>query len=160
LLGLIATLQFGPILLLSVFAGILADRLTKRNVLICTQAGQAALALSLAALVWSGHARYWNVASMAVLWGVMSAIDQPTRQSFILERVGRSHVGSAVGLNSASFNSARIVGPAVAGVLIARVGLFSGFLINALAFLVSIPALTRVPPRPPAPRTGSPAVLE
>jgi MFS family permease len=160
LLGLIATLQFGPILLLSVFAGILADRLTKRNVLIFTQAGQAALALCLAALVWSGHARYWNVASMAVLWGVMSAIDQPTRQSFIIELVGRSHVVSAVGLNSASFNSARIVGPAVAGVLIARVGLFAGFLINALAFLVSITALTRVPAKPPTPRSGSAAVLE
>jgi MYXO-CTERM domain-containing protein len=160
LLGLIATLQFGPILLFSVFAGILADRLTKRNVLILTQAVQSTLALLLGLLVWSGHARYWSVAAMAVMWGIMSALDQPTRQSFIIELVGRRHLASAVGMNSASFNAARIVGPAVAGVLIARVGLFAAFLLNWLAFLVSIGALTRVPARPPIPRTGSTPVLE
>ena len=160
LLGLIATLQFGPILLFSVFAGILADRLTKRNVLILTQAVQAALALVLGLLVWTHHARYWTVAVMAVMWGIMSALDQPTRQSFIIELVGRPLLASAVGMNSASFNSARIVGPAVAGVLIARVGLFAAFLLNALAFLVSIGALTRVPARPPVPRAAAAPILE
>jgi predicted MFS family arabinose efflux permease len=160
LLGLTATLQFGPILLLSVFGGILADRLTKRNVLIFTQSVQAILALVLGLLVWAGHARYWNVAVMAVLWGIMSALDQPTRQSFVMELVDRRHVASAVGMNSASFNSARIIGPAVAGVLIARVGLFAGFLVNALAFLVSIAALARVPARRPTPRVTTVSVLE
>src|SRR5262249_45029251 len=147
LLGLIATLQFGPILLFSIFAGILADRLTKRNVLIVTQAVQSTLALLLGLLVWSGHARYWSVAAMAVMGGLMSALDQRTRQSFIIELVGRQHLASAVGMNSASFNAARIVGPAVAGILIARVGLFAAFLLNWLAFLISIGALTRVPAR-------------
>jgi len=160
LLGLIATLQFGPILLFSIFAGIVADRLTKRNILMLTQAVQSALALTLGLLVWGGHARYWTVAVMAVMWGVMSALDQPTRQSFIIELVGRQHLASAVGVNSASFNSARIVGPAVAGILIARVGLFAAFMINAVAFLVSIGALTRVPARPPASRAGTTPVLE
>ena len=160
LLGLIATLQFGPILLFSIFAGILADRLTKRNVLIFTQAVQATLALTLGLLVWREHARYWTVAVMAVMWGMMSALDQPTRQSFIIELVGRQHLASAVGMNSASFNAARIIGPAVAGILIARVGLFAAFLLNALAFLVSIGALTRVPGRSPAPRAGAVPVLE
>ncbi len=160
LLGLIATLQFGPILLFSVFAGILADRLTKRKILMFTQAVQGSLALSLGLLVWSGHARYWAVAVMAVMWGMMSALDQPTRQSFIMELVGRQHLTSAVGMNSASFNTARIVGPAVAGVLIARVGLFAAFLLNALAFLVSIGALTRIPGRPPIPRASAVPVLE
>ncbi len=159
LLGLIVTLQFGPILLLSVFAGILADRLTKRNILIFTQAVQGALALTLAGLVWSGHARYGNVAVLAMMLGVMTALDQPTRQSFIMELVGRRWVASAVGLNSVSFNAARIVGPAVAGILIARVGLFMGFLLNGLAFGVSIAALTRVPARPPAPRASATPVL-
>ena len=154
LLGLIATLQFGPILLFSVFAGILADRLVKRNILIFTQAVQCGLALTLAALVWSGHVRYWTVAIVAVMWGVMSALDQPTRQSFILELVGRQHLASAVGMNSASFNSARIIGPAVAGVLIARVGLFMGFLLNGLAFFVSITALTRLPALAAEPARG------
>jgi predicted MFS family arabinose efflux permease len=160
LLGLIATLQFGPILLFSVFAGILADRLTKRNILILTQAVQASLSLALGLLVWSQHARYWTVAVMAVMWGIMSALDQPTRQSFIIELVGRQHLASAVGMNSASFNTARIVGPAVAGILIARVGLFAAFVLNALAFLVSIGALTRVPGRPPVSRTGATPILE
>ena len=159
LLGLIVTLQFGPILLLSVFSGILADRLTKRNILIFTKSVQGALALTLAGLVWSGHARYWNVAAMAVMLGVMSALDQPTRQSFIMELVGRGRVASAVGLNSVSFNAARIVGPAVAGILIARVGLFMGFLLNGLAFGVSIAALTRVPARRPAPRASAAPML-
>ena len=160
MLGLISTLQSGPILLLSIFTGVLADRLTKRNVLLFTQAVQGSLALVLGLLVWSGHVRYWTVAGMAVMWGVMNALDQPTRQSFIMELVDRRHVTSAVGMNSASFNSARIVGPAVAGVLIARFGLFPGFLLNALAFVVSITALTRVPARPPIPRAGAAPVLE
>ena len=160
LLGLVATLQFGPILLFSVFTGILADRLPKRAILMFTQAVQCVLALGLGLLVWSGHAQYWTVALTAVMWGTMSALDQPTRQSFIIELVGRQHLASAVGMNSASFNAARIVGPAVAGVLIARVGLFAAFLLNALAFLVSIFALSRVPNRPPLPRAGPTAVFE
>lgn len=160
LLGLISTLQSGPVLLLSVFTGVLADRLTKRNILIFTQAVQSALALILGLLVFTGHVRYSTVAVMAVMWGVMNALDQPTRQSFVMELVDRKHVTSAVGMNSASFNSARIVGPAVAGVLIARIGLFPGFLVNAAAFLVSIAALTRVPARRPAARTGAVPMLE
>ena len=159
LLGLIATLQSGPILLLAVFTGVLADRLTKRNILIATQVVHGALALALGLLVWSGHVRYGYVAAMAVTWGVMSALDQPTRQSFIMELVGREHVTSAVGMNSASFNAARIIGPAVAGVLIARVGLFVGFMLNALAFVVSITALTRVPARAPTLRAHT-TILE
>ncbi|MGH7332796.1 MAG: MFS transporter [Candidatus Rokuibacteriota bacterium] len=155
LLGLTATLQSGPILVLAVFAGVLADRLTKRNILILTQAVQGTLALALGLLVWSGHVRFGYVAVMAVIWGITSALDQPTRQSFIMELVGRAHVVSAVGMNSASFNTARIVGPAVAGILIARVGLFAGFLLNTLAFAVSIAALTRVPARGPSPRAST-----
>jgi predicted MFS family arabinose efflux permease len=160
LLGLISTLQSGPVLLLSVFTGVLADRLSKRNILIFTQAVQSGLALILGLLVFTGHVRYSTVAVMAVMWGVMNALDQPTRQSFVMELVDRKHVTSAVGMNSASFNSARIIGPAVAGVLIARIGLFPGFLVNAAAFLVSIAALTRVPPRRPAARTGAVPMLE
>jgi predicted MFS family arabinose efflux permease len=151
LLGLTNTLQFGPILLFSVFGGVIADRNPRRTILMTTQAVQGVLALTLGLLIWSGHIRYGHVMAVAVLWGIMAALDQPARQSFIMELVGREHLVSAVGMNSASFNAARIVGPAVAGVLIARVGLFMGFLLNALAFVVSIGALSRVPARPPAP---------
>jgi predicted MFS family arabinose efflux permease len=160
LLGLTSTLQFGPILVLSVFAGVLADRLPKRNILMFTQAVQGMLALTLGLLVWSGHVRYGYIATMAVLWGVMSALDQPTRQTFIMELVGRDHLVSAVGLNSASFNAARIIGPAVAGVLIARIGLFPGFLLNALAFAVSIAAISRLPARGPAAAPAALTLLE
>src|SRR5262245_37435834 len=159
LLGLIATLQSGPVLLLAVFTGVLADRIVKRNILLVTQSVQGALALALGLLVWSGHVRYGYVAVMAVAWGIMSAFDQPARQSFVVELVGRDHVTSAVGMNSASFNAARIVGPAVAGVLIARVGLFVGFMLNALAFAVSLVNLSRVPARSPSPRTNA-TILE
>ncbi len=151
-LGLIATLQSGPILLLSIFTGVLADRITRRTLLFVTQSMQGCLAVTLGLLAWSGHARYWHVAVVAVLWGVMTAVDQPARQSMVMEMVGRSHVPSAVGLNSVSFNGARIVGPAVAGMLIARVGLSPGFFLNAIAFVFSITMLAQIPGRRPAAR--------
>jgi predicted MFS family arabinose efflux permease len=90
----------------------------------------------------------------------MTATDQPARQSMVMELVGRRHLTSAVGLNSVSFNGARIVGPAIAGVLIARVGLFPGFFLNALAFVFSIAMLTRIPGRRPEPRTGEATVVD
>lgn len=159
-LGLIATLQSGPILLLSIFTGVLADRVTRRTLLLVTQAAQACLAITLGLLAWSGQARYWHVAVVAVLWGILTAIDQPARQSMVMELVGRQHVPSAVGLNSASFNGARIVGPAVAGVLIARVGLSPGFFLNAIAFVFSIAMLASIPGRRPVPRSSESTFVE
>lgn len=159
-LGLISTLQSGPILVLSILTGVLADRVTRRTLLLVTQATQAGLALTLGVLAWSGHVRYWQVAVMAVLWGIMTAIDQPARQSLVMELVGREHVPSAVGLNSVTFNGARIIGPGIAGVLIARVGLFPGFFLNALAFVFSIAMLTRIPGRRPVPRLSEATIVE
>ena len=152
LLGLISTLQSGPLLLLTLFTGVLADRVNRRNLLIVTQSTQACLAVTLGVLAWSGHARYWHVAVMAVLWGIMTAIDQPARQTLVMELAGREHVTSAVGLNSASFNGARIIGPSIAGILIARVGLSPGFFLNTLAFVFAIAMLTQIPGRRPVPR--------
>src|SRR5687768_14668458 len=110
LLGLTSTLQFGPILLFSVFTGVLADRVTRRTLLLVTQSIQGCLAITLGLLAASGQARYWHVLVVAVMWGVMSSIDQPARQSLVIELVGRAHLTSAIGLNSASFNAARIIG--------------------------------------------------
>src|SRR5439155_591235 len=118
------------------------------------------LAVTLGILAWSGHARYWHVAVMAVLWGIMSSIDQPARQSLVMELVGRAHVTSAVGLNSAAFNGARIIGPAIAGVLIARVGLSPGFFLNALAFVFAIAMLAQIPSRRPVPRIAPTTFVE
>jgi MFS family permease len=160
LLGLTSTLQFGPILLLSLVTGVLADRVTRRTLLFITQSTQSALALTLGLLVWSGHARYWHVLVVAVLWGIMSAIDQPARQSLVMELVDRRHVTSAVGLNSAAFNGARIVGPSIAGILIARVGLSLGFFLNAIAFAFAITMLARIPGRRPVPRGAGRTFVE
>ena len=159
-LGLISTLQSAPLLLLTLFTGVLADRVNRRTLLFITQAAQCALALTLGTLAWTGHAQYWHVAVIAVLWGVMTAIDQPARQSLVMELVGRENVTSAVGLNSASFNGARIIGPAIAGILIARVGLAPGFFLNALAFVFSISMLATIPGRRPIPRMAGRTVIE
>ena len=160
LLGLTATLQFGPILLFSVFTGVLADRVTRRTLLFVTQSTQGVLALTLGLLAWSGHARYWQVLVVAVLWGIMAAIDQPARQSLVMELVGREHLTSAVGLNSASFNGARIIGPSIAGVLIARVGLSPGFFLNAIAFVFGIIMLAQIPGRRPVARIAGRTFIE
>lgn len=141
LLGLIGTLQFGPLLAFSIVTGAMADRLPKRRLLMATQAMLGILALLLAGLVWSGHVRYWHVAVMAVLVGLANTLDNPARQSFVMEMVGKADVGNAVALNSAAFNAARVVGPAVAGLLIARVGVASAFLLNGASFLVVLAAL-------------------
>jgi MFS family permease len=160
LLGLTSTLQFGPILLFSVFTGVLADRVTRRTLLLVTQSTQCCLTLTLGVLAWTGHARYWQVLVVAVIWGVMASIDQPARQSLVIELVGREHVTSAIGLNSASFNGARIIGPSIAGILIARVGLSPGFFLNAIAFVFAITMLTMIPGRKPVPRLAGRTFVE
>ena len=140
-LGLISTLQFAPMLALSIFSGAIADRVPKRRLLIATQSVLAGQALGLAVLVWMGHVQYWHVASLAFVLGLVNALDNPTRQSLVSELVGKADVGNAVALSSAGFNSARIVGPAAAGLLIARVGIASAFLLNGLSFVFVIAAL-------------------
>jgi len=155
-LGLVSTLQSAPVLLFCVPAGAVADRLPKRRVLVATQVSLGVQAAVLAALVWSGVVEYWHVCALGLLNGLTSAIDQPTRQSYVVDLVGRDDVGNAVALNSAAFNAARIVGPAAAGLLIARVGVAPAFAVNALAFAVVIAALCalRVPGLP-GPRSGA-----
>ena len=154
-LGLIATLQFAPVLLFSVVAGAVADRLSKRRVLIATQVTLALQAATLAALVWTDSVAYWHVCALGLLLGFASVVDQPARQSFVLELVGREDVGNAVALNSAGFNAARIVGPALAGLLIARVGVAPAFAANALSFVAVIVALATLRDARPAPRSGA-----
>jgi predicted MFS family arabinose efflux permease len=143
-LGLIGTLNFAPALLFSLVAGAVADRVPKRRLLIVTQSVMAVQALTLGSLIVSGHIAYWHVCAMALLWGVANTLDLPTRQSFVLELVGRSDLANAVALNAAAFNAARVVGPAVAGVLIAAVGVAPAFFINGASFLLVVPALLGV----------------
>jgi len=143
-LGLIGTLQFAPVLFFSVFTGALADRLPKRRVLLFTQVMISLLALTLGLLVRFGHVEYWHVCVLALLLGCVNTVDMPTRQSFVAELVGKADIVNAVALNSAAFNTARIIGPVVAGLLIARFGVDIAFLLNALSFTVVIIALARM----------------
>ena len=139
-LGITTGLQFLPMLVLAPFAGLVADRFPKQRVLICTQIAMALPAALLGVLAISGLAQTWHVYVLALMFGIGTAFDAPARQSFVVEIVGRDELTNAVGLNSASFNLARIVGPAVAGGLIALLG--SGpaatgwvIVINAVSYL-------------------------
>ena len=122
LLGLVGTLQFAPVLFFSFFAGALADRQPKRRLIITTQSLMCVQALVLAALVHRGHVQYWHVALMAGLYGLANTVDMPTRQAFVAEMVGKESLRSAIALNSTLFNGARVVGPALAGLVIAKWG--------------------------------------
>ncbi len=140
-LGLVGTLQFAPMLALSFFAGALADRLPKRRLIIASQSVLCVQALVLAGLVHLGHVQYWHVAVMATIYGIANTVDMPTRQSFVAQIVGKESLRSAIALNSAMFNGARVVGPALAGLVIARWGTALAFFFNGLSFLAVIGAL-------------------
>ena len=148
MLGVVTTLASLPVLLLTLFGGVLADRLPKRRVLVGTQSSAAALALILGILVATGVVQVWHVMLLATALGVVNAIDVPTRQAFVVELVGKRDLLNAIALNSSIFNGARIVGPAVAGLLIARTGLAAPFLLNAASYLAVIAGLLamRLPP--------------
>lgn len=143
-LGLIGTLNFAPALVFAVVAGAVADRFPRGRLLLFTQGVLAVQALTLATLVITGQIRYWHLCVLALVWGLMTTLDLPVRQSLVMDLVGREDVVSAVSLNSACFNAARIVGPAVAGVLIARVGLAPAFLLNGLGLVVVVALLVRI----------------
>jgi MFS family permease len=141
LLGLVSTFASLPIFFFSLPAGVLADRLKKRKILIFTQAGAMILAFILAFLTFAGLVRVWHVMILAISLGMVNAFDAPTRQSFVKEMVGGEDLLNAIALNSFVFNAARILGPAVAGILISLVGEAGCFLINGLTFLAVIAGL-------------------
>ena len=134
-LGITMALQFGPLLLLMPVAGLMADRFDRRHILMWTQGVQCVLAFGLGVLVLSGHVELWHVYAFALLLGVATAIDVPARQSFVSELVTDRDISNAVALNSTSFQSARLIGPAVAGVLIAWIGSGPVFIVNGISFV-------------------------
>jgi MFS family permease len=139
--GLVMALQFGPQLLLLPVTGFAADHLNLRRLLIATQAALGTLALGLGILTVVGYLQLWHVYLFALLLGCVSAFDAPARQTFVAELVGEGDLSNAVALNSTSFNAARMIGPAIAGVLIAAVGSGWVFLINAASFAAVIVSL-------------------
>src|SRR4051812_16049360 len=133
-LGITTGLQFLPLLLFGLYGGVLADRFSKRRVLMITQAVMGGLALILGVLAITGTAQVWHVYALAFGLGVATVVDNPTRQTFAVEMVGPNDLSNAIALNSAIFNTARIVGPAIAGVLIAAIGTGPVFMVNAASF--------------------------
>ncbi|SEB20412.1 MFS transporter [Variovorax sp. YR216] len=139
--GIVMALQFGPQLVLLPFTGLAADRLNRRKLLIATQASMGLLALGLGLLTVSGMAQLWHVYVFALLLGCVAAFDAPARQTFVAELVSDAELANAVALNSTSFNAARMVGPAVAGLVIAATGPGEAFLLNALSFVAVLVSL-------------------
>jgi MFS family permease len=148
LLGLTGFIGSLPILLLSLWGGVVADRVHKRNLLVATQTAAMLQAFLLAFLTWSGKVRVEHVLIMAAILGVVNAFDAPTRQSFVVEMVGKEDLMNAIALNSTIFNAARIFGPAIAGVLVASIGVTGCFTLNGVSFLAVIASLLamRLPP--------------
>jgi MFS family permease len=140
-LGITAALQFTPILLFGTWGGLLADRVDKRKLLMVTQSAAGVVALVLAGLTLGGLVQLWMVYVLAFSLGMVNVFDNPARQSFVTEMVGKGQVINAVGLNSAVFTLARVIGPAVAGVLIAAVGTGWCFLYNGLSYFPVVLAL-------------------
>ena len=132
--GVVMSLQFGPPIILMPLTGMASDRLDRRKLLMATQSAMAVLALGLGALTIFGHVTLWQVYVFAGLLGCVSAFDSPARQTFVAELVGDEDLPNAVALNSTFFNSAQLIGPAVAGVMIAAIGSGWVFMVNALSF--------------------------
>jgi len=153
--GITTGLQFAPMLVLAPVAGVLADRVPKRRLLILTQTAMGVVGLVLGLLVVTGAAQLWHAYALALALGIAAAVDAPARQAFVSEMVPREDLTNAVGLNSASFHAARIVGPGLAGLLIAWVGTGPVFLLNAATFAGTLFSLThmRVAELSPAPPT-------
>ena len=139
--GIVMGLQFGPQILLLPLTGFAADHLDRRKVLFCTQAAMGLLALGLGLLVVTGLVRLWHVYFFAFLLGCAAAFDSPARQTFVAELVEERYLPNAVALNSTSFNAARMIGPAIAGGLIAGIGSGLVFLINAVSFVAVLCSL-------------------
>ncbi len=139
--GILAVCQFGPYGLFGLFGGAVADRIDQRKVLMGTQAAFMVTAALLAGLTLTGHATVWEVYVLAGITGLITVLDNPVRQAFTIQMVGRDELPNAIALNSSLFNASRIVGPAIAGGLIAVAGVGICFLINALSYLAVLAAL-------------------
>lgn len=149
MLGLLSFMQFIPVLPLSLVAGVVADRSDKRRLLLGTQTAFLLQAAALALAVSTGVVKPWMVLALALVYGCANTFDLPTRQAFVIELTGREDLSNGIALNSAAFNTARILGPAFAGFMLAAIGEAGCFWLNAASFVAVIVALLalRVPPR-------------
>ena len=155
LLGVVGSISALPILIFSLPAGVVADRLSKRNLLVLTQCSAMLLALVLAGLTHWQIVTIYYIVAVGFLFGAVNAFDAPTRQSFVIEMVGRKDLMNAIALNSATFNGARIVGPAVAGAVIAAIGTAGAFFLNGISFIPVIVCLLLMRVTSRAPTAGA-----
>ncbi|MEV8536287.1 MFS transporter [Streptomyces sp. NPDC051211] len=144
--GITIALQFLPMLMFGLYGGVLTDRLPKRPLLLATQGAMGLTGAALGVLTITGHVQVWHVYLTAFLLGLVTVVDNPARQSFVSEMVGPDQLANAVSLNSANFQSARLIGPAVAGVLITAVGSGWAFLLNGLSFAAPVIGLLLMRP--------------
>src|SRR5947209_327459 len=159
LLGSVGFASQLPVFLIAPLGGIVADRHNRHRVVIATQAASMMLATILAALTLTGTVKIWHIFVLAALLGVVNAFDIPARQSFLVDMVGKEDLMNAIALNSSMFNGARIIGPAIAGILVAKIGEGWCFFANAVSYIAVIIGLLmmRLPPRQYVPPAGSPA---
>jgi MFS family permease len=148
LLGLVSALQFLPVLLFALFAGVIVDRFPKKRILFITQIASFIITLALALLTYTGHIQFWHLLITSTLMGFVNTIDMPARQSFVIELVGREDLTNGIALNSVQFNLARILGPAIAAAIMGPWGVGSCFLINAITYGAVIVSLFFVKPYP------------
>ncbi|HEY8835940.1 MAG TPA: MFS transporter [Chthoniobacterales bacterium] len=141
LLGIVAAAASAPMLLFATFGGWIADRYPKRAVVVCTQISSMLLSFAMAALVWTKVVQPWHIIALAVLGGITMAFDMPARQSFVIEMTSREDLMNAISLNSSAFNCARIVGPSIAGLLMAHISIAACFLCDGLSFIPVIAGL-------------------
>lgn len=153
-LGLVPIFQFGPSLFLSIPAGALVDRFAKKNILMLTQVVYMVLALLLGYLTWTGQIQLWHVYATGFAFGLTGALDMPTRQAFVSELVPKYALRNAIAINSATFNTGRILGPAIAGVILAMFGAAWCFILNGLSYLGPMLALMAMQLAPHVRRVG------
>jgi len=144
LLGLVSAIGSLPVLFLSVFAGVMADKVRKRNLIIVTQTSLMVLAFLLGIITYAGIVKLWHILVIVALFGVANAFDMPARQAFVVELVGKESLMNAIALNSSIFNGARIIGPAIAGVMVSMIGVAGCFIINAISFIPVIIGLSLI----------------
>jgi predicted MFS family arabinose efflux permease len=157
-LGLVGFVAAIPLVPWTLVAGALADRMSRRTLLAMTQIGQVLPPLLLAALTWSGHVQVWHVIVTNVVMGMLSAVDQPTRQALVLQTTGPSDLDNAIALSASAFNVARVIGPAIAGVLVAFLGEAACFALNGVSFLAALVALLAMRLSERAPVTHQPSL--
>ncbi len=146
LLGLVSAMQFLPVLLFSLFAGVLVDRFPKKKLIIITQTASLIITGALAILVYSGNIQYWHLLVTSTLLGFVNTLDMPVRQSFLIELVGKEDLMNGIALNSAMFNLARTIGPAIAGLVMKYFGIATCFLVNSITFAAVLVSLFFIKP--------------